>query len=161
MTEFFANNGCEHPKEELRKRILSDKREVLVRQCVTCGQITKQLKQAGVNMLLLPPYDPDLQSKWSAERSRERQEAWRKEQEEKSSQFWVSYSAYLRSEHWHVLRRIVLARDPLCQFCFKNSSVQVHHLSYEGFKKYGISFACECIGICLECHKKLHPGMDA
>lgn len=71
-------------------------------------------------------------------------------------QFWTEYNAYLNSEHWQHIRHQVLQRDELCQVCFRMDSTQAHHLSYASFKKYGMSFAIECIGVCSSCHDNLH-----
>jgi 5-methylcytosine-specific restriction endonuclease McrA len=65
---------------------------------------------------------------------------------------WLTFAAYLNSEHWHDVSRIVRQRDQTCQSCFQFPSEEAHHLSYDTFNKSGFSFPQECVGVCRECH---------
>jgi len=78
----------------------------------------------------------------------------------KTGDFWSDYDRYLQSSHWAELRQIVIKRDGnKCQNCFRTvliESAHVHHISYDGFKRTGKSFAFECVALCRKCHKEYH-----
>lgn len=153
MTDILAE--CLHPNIEIRRRTISNGTVVAAQQCLTCGASPKNVQKSSVKIDELPEYDYELRDQYQ----KKRQEGFRKRSRQNSDEFWAKYNAYLQSEHWRRLRRIVLDRDPMCQVCFSNRSIQVHHLSYDWFKKIGVSFACECVGICVECHENIHPDM--
>lgn len=132
---------------------------VVVRQCVVCGRSIGNVKKDQFDLSKLPEFDQSKVVAWSR-----KWDAWRNEERRlfdlKQNEWFVAYNQYLNSDHWRKLRQIVLARDPVCQHCFINRSQQVHHVSYEGYKKFGFSFATECAGLCASCHDLIH-GRDA
>lgn len=132
---------------------------VVTRQCTVCGRSLGNVKKDQHDITKLPHFSDVIAAEW-----RLKMDEWRKEQkrlfETKQNEWFVGYNKYLQSDHWQRLRRIVLSRDPACQRCFVNVSQQAHHISYEGYKKYGFSFAVECAGMCTPCHDLIH-GRDA
>lgn len=132
---------------------------MVVKQCLTCGRNLGNVKKDQFDISKLPQFDEGRYKEWSREWNE-----WRAEQQEKfktkESEWFVEYTKYLGSEHWRKLRQLVLRRDPICQRCFENPSQQAHHVSYEGYKKLGFSFAVECAGMCTPCHDLIH-GRDA
>lgn len=146
---------CQHPRQEKRRRTLVNGVTTVVMQCLDCGSQVRSLPKAGEIISKLPEFDHAIKE---TQRSLMTEE-WEKKRAEESARFWENYEAYLNSWHWKRVRQIVLERDPMCQVCFSLPSQQAHHLTYESFKRYGISFAVECVGVCVECHEnKLHGG---
>lgn len=70
-------------------------------------------------------------------------------------EWWAGYTAYLQSDHWRAVRRLVLRRDPVCQKCLLAGSEQAHHLTYATFNHHGFSFPAECVGVCVSCHEAI------
>lgn len=111
------------------------------------------------NVETLPEYDETISEKYYARMAQQREEqrlAFEKERTEKKSEWWVRYNNYLESEHWDRIRAIVLERDFWCLCCFKNQSVQAHHLDYGNYNRYGVTFPVDCIGVCESCHDFIH-----
>lgn len=121
-------------------------------QCLICGFSGGDMPSNTADKWQLSEFDESLQKKWFAESS----ELFRAEQERLSDEWWRKYSAYLGSPHWEAIRRRVLKRDAICQVCFGRPSEQAHHISYSSYSKWGISFAEECVGVCIPCHTELH-----
>jgi len=132
---------------------------VVTKQCLTCGRSLGNVKKDQFDISKLPQFDDVRYDNWSREFNEWRAEEQRKFKT-KESEWFLQYTKYLQSDHWQQLRRLVLSRDPICQRCFVNRSQQAHHVSYEGYKKYGFSFAVECAGMCTVCHDLIH-GRDA
>ena len=136
-------------------------------QCQRCGRGVRSVKKNGIDLDSLPQFDEDRKNVFQELRN----EAWQEErdrfakdlecfQEDSNREWWQTYSAYLHSRQWHVLRKKVLERDgDICQACLTRKATQVHHLSYDLFTKIGSSAAFECVAICYQCHVKIHPDM--
>lgn len=128
---------------------------VVVKQCLTCGRSLGNVKKDAFDLSSLPAFNQSTVDAW-----RRKMDEWSREQRRlfdlKQNEWFLHYNEYLRSNHWQKLRNFVLRRDPICQACFNRPSDQVHHVSYEGYKRFGISFPVECIGICIRCHDLLH-----
>lgn len=60
---------------------------------------------------------------------------------------------YLQTEHWKNKSKEIRTRDPICRICNKNSTDDVHHLTYENIYNEKDT---DLIGICRECHEKVH-----
>lgn len=151
--------SCTCPDWQHAWRLQSNNVVVVTKQCLKCGRNLGNVKKDQFDLTKLPKFDEELVGAW-----RLKGDQWRKEQqrlfEAKQNQWFKEYSEYLKSEHWYELRRLILKRDPICQRCFREQSRQAHHVSYEGYKKYGFSFAVECAGMCTPCHDLIH-GRDA
>lgn len=132
---------------------------VVAKQCSVCGRALGNVKKDQHDLTKLLPFDESKAKAWG-----EKWDAWRKEQQRlfelKQNEWFIGYNKYLNSLHWQKLRQVVLTRDPICQRCFVSRSQQAHHISYEGYKKFGFSFAVECAGLCTPCHDLIH-GRDA
>lgn len=69
------------------------------------------------------------------------------------------YAAYLQSPAWAVKRAKVLARcGGRCEGCGEAAKLEVHHLTYAHF---GAEFLFELVGLCAECHARIHPARNA
>ena len=146
---------CQHVRTEKRRRTLSNGVITVALQCLDCGSCLRSLPKAGEDVAAMLEFDPAIKTAYDQQWLAAAQVAT----EESSAEFWNRYQAYLLGPHWRQLRLIVLQRDPVCQVCFEERSVQAHHLSYESFRRYGFSFSTECVGVCYDCHfEVLHPG---
>lgn len=66
----------------------------------------------------------------------------------------IEYSKYLKSKEWRDKREDVLDRDGhRCIFCFSDSNLHVHHLTYANFKNEKLS---DLVTLCSACHKGEH-----
>ena len=66
----------------------------------------------------------------------------------------LPYNEYLKTDHWKSVRKDALKRSKYrCQLCNNNTSLQVHHRTYEnlGNEHYG-----DLIALCQTCHEKHH-----
>lgn len=63
----------------------------------------------------------------------------------------LEYAAYLQSQHWRTISRLVRERDGgRCVLCGSESRLHVHHRTYDGYP-YGESMSDLCT-LCEECH---------
>lgn len=149
---------CEHLKRKATRKVNSDGRTVVSLQCQECGS-SLAAKLSDYNIEELPPFDPDINQRYTDKTTAadiERRRQFAEDHANRTGPFWEPYKKYLLSSHWNLVRRAVLQRDPWCQKCFSQHASQAHHLSYETFKKHGFSFAHECVGVCEPCHKQIH-----
>lgn len=154
--------ACDHPEWEYRKRTKRNGVVVVAKQCLCCGSSMGEVKRSRFTLAELEELDG-----WDEELVQRRQseaaahlEKQRQLNEDRQSEWWVKYDQYLQSGHWKKLRAQVLRRDATCQLCFNLPPVQVHHISYDSYNKFGISFPQECCGVCLRCHDWLHQKGD-
>ena len=69
----------------------------------------------------------------------------------------IAYREYLSSPHWHRLRERRLREDfHSCTRCSAQSSLQVHHLTYD---RLGCERLTDLVTLCRACHQKEH-GRD-
>ena|SRR5688572_5365204 len=145
----------EHTVRKQRNNIV-----VVAKQCLHCGRSLGNVKKDQFDLSKLPEFSESRVESW-----RQKYDAWAAEQKKnfelKQGEWWVRYNQYLNGKHWPRLRAFVMRRDPTCQVCFNAPSEQVHHVSYEGYKKFGISFPVECVGVCMRCHDWLHKKVEA
>lgn len=64
-----------------------------------------------------------------------------------------SYKAYLASDLWIGIRRIVMEENPNCAICLRKST-QVHHMSYVRDVLVGTN-RTELKAVCFGCHRKI------
>lgn len=66
----------------------------------------------------------------------------------------VSYSAYLRTKHWNMLReKYFTLNKNICCWCGSVDYVQLHHLNYKNIGKESLD---DLVPLCKSCHKELH-----
>lgn len=61
---------------------------------------------------------------------------------------------YLASDEWRTKSRFILLRDKVCLICEKNTSQDVHHLTYKNLPFEDLEK--DLIGVCRKCHNKIH-----
>ena len=66
-----------------------------------------------------------------------------------------SYSDFLKSEYWSIIRKRVLARDKVCVICKSNNNLQVHHDTYKNHFREHCHLA-DLMVLCRNCHKEVH-----
>ena len=146
---------CLHPNQSPRLFTKSNGATSVRFQCEDCGAGLQEKSKSGFNIAELKPFDFDKRRLADEARfARYRSDADERKERERQ-EFFAAYNEYLITDHWESVRQIVLRRDPVCQVCFIKGSHQAHHLTYESFKAYGVSFAVECVGVCKPCHEKL------
>lgn len=155
--------SCQHPEFVLCKRIIANGALQYWRQCVECGTGTAVARNRLTPSELDTPHtwDDTLSTRYYAEASRRRTEAWNRKQQERieqenqtSREWWTAYNRYLQSPQWKERRQRVLERDNyLCQGCLTRRATQVHHLTYE---RVGNEMMFDLISICTPCHDALH-----
>ena len=156
MEEF---KECECSQWQYTARTKSNGVVVVSKQCLQCGASQGEVKKEKFDVPSLPKFDQARIDAWIAKKDRywaERKRQFQHEQETRSGEWWEAYKAYLKSDHWWEIRRQVLNRDPICQFCLKRPSVNAHHLTYASFKLFKRSFSIECVGACEPCHTRAH-----
>lgn len=66
----------------------------------------------------------------------------------------LPYAAYLRTEHWMIVREAALTRAMRrCQLCNSDRSLEVHHRTYE---RLGAERADDLTVLCSSCHELFH-----
>jgi len=149
---------CDHASKTITLRTIANGATCVVPQCDQCGTAFPSLPKAGHDLTKLPPFDPEKNEIWRGAIWLCRKAVLDADREDRKLDWWASYTVYLQSENWQHVRRIVLARDTVCQCCFRERSNEAHHLSYATFRKSGFSFPQECVGVCSRCHhEKIHP----
>lgn len=67
-----------------------------------------------------------------------------------------SYSEYLKSEHWKMMRQKRLAIDNYeCQICGAKNDLRVHHLRYGDWDNVD-----SLLTLCDKCHRDIHAFRD-
>jgi hypothetical protein len=72
--------------------------------------------------------------------------------------FFMTYSDYLKTDHWKLTRSNALLRNPECVFCDSATHLQVHHKTYS-HNDVSILFGEEpknLYVVCASCHRLLH-----
>lgn len=158
---------CQHTQANPTRFVQSNGVTVVVLQCEQCGANLGQRKKSNYDLASLPEFDVekrenvgDLRSKYHRDQWQAKQDEYERERRQKIGEWWDAYNHYLCSQQWQQLRRRVIARDGfLCQNCFRKVTVDnanVHHISYEGYKNTGQTFAFECVTLCRSCHDAYH-----
>lgn len=69
--------------------------------------------------------------------------------------FSKSFQSYYTTKTWQLRRKKVLERcDYVCEKCHKQYATDVHHITYERFRKERLS---DLLALCFDCHQKEHP----
>lgn len=155
--------GCEHKNLRATKRTISSGISIVFLQCQECGS-GRAGKKSEYKLDSLPDYDESIKNRYWEKTNAEykaKAEALEAEHLIRSGAWWDNYSQYLSSANWKMVRRAVLQRDVVCQRCFVNASTQAHHLSYATYDRFGFSFPAECVGVCKECHERIHRKTEA
>jgi hypothetical protein len=66
----------------------------------------------------------------------------------------IGYDEYLRSPEWKHKRSLVISREKnTCQGCGSKPIEEVHHSTYSHIKR---ELLFQLVGLCSECHRKVH-----
>lgn len=85
---------------------------------------------------------------------RERQEVYKKWEEEDRYLRTMPYAEYLKTEHWQEMRKYALKRAAYkCQVCNASGKMNVHHRTYE---RRGHEDIKDLTVLCEPCHRKHH-----
>ena len=153
---------CDHTA--IRLRTQSNGVQIYAIQCLDCGRQLRAVSKQSPEIIEMPnrlPFDTDLAPRWA-----ERQRAHREQQaqareharQEKTTEWWVQYNAYLKTTAWRWKRQAVLKRaNYWCEGCAGRPATQAHHLTYAHM---GDELLFELVAVCEDCHRRIHPEMD-
>ena len=148
---------CLHESTILTRRTKTNGAVCVAKQCTVCGASRGEVAKSQYNLDALPSFNEALNPNWRQEQYLAQKYQLDHERRTRTGEWWESYKKYLNSRHWERISKSVIQRDKYCQCCLLAPAEQSHHISYESFNKHGISFAVECVGVCIKCHDKLHP----
>lgn len=181
-TDYFVSVGCEsclqywkieeydscckEPQHKLSRLITSNGTVQVKKQCSNCGEVignalggyTKEQRES------FPEVDKTKREnytilKWDLIQAfhNKRRQLQQCLNDERQSQWWVQYKAYLNSNIWVDKRARALSRDKnICQGCLLNRATEVHHKSYEFVDFKGSEPLFDLVSLCNPCHEKLH-----
>jgi 5-methylcytosine-specific restriction endonuclease McrA len=161
--------SCDHKRTKVVRFTQRNGVAIVRCQCQRCGaQVGATLPKAQYNVEKLPEWDEVLKDKWWAARSERSSEIYEQQRVDENAEWFRQYNAYLESEHWRRIRKLVLTRDNYtCQGCFRkvapniypvDNRAEVHHQSYDAYNRLGYSFPFECVTLCHDCHRRYHGG---
>lgn len=158
---------CEHECSRLVRFTKSNGTTCIREQCSQCGANVRDIPKKGYDIDALPAWNHALREDWFQAQQKRRNELIEQQQaedeqerENRNAEWWRQYNQYLRSQHWHDMRKKVIERDgEVCQACLRNKATQVHHLSYALYQQLGRSAAFELVAICYSCHCAIHPQL--
>ena len=137
----------------------SSGRNNIVGQCSVCGRHNGNKKTEDAlryygDIRNVPLWNEELRKagyKANAEHHR-------KESEQRRTEWFKDYNAYLRTPEWREKSRMVRERSPTCQGCRKQPSEEAHHMHYDNV---GQEFLFELIALCRKCHDRFHERKRA
>lgn len=147
---------CQHLTQTPKRFKKSNGSIVVKFQCNNCGAGLLESPKSLHAVDQLEWFDYELRQAGEQRQFAEARQKWQEQSEQKSEEWWERYNLYLKSPNWRVVRSIVIERDQTCQMCFQEMSVEAHHLTYQSYNKFGITFPLECVGLCRRCHNELH-----
>lgn len=136
---------CDHPLVELRRFIMSNGSEHIVRQCQVCGRRTDGAfvpKALVWDVANLPLFDRSIQERY-AEAQVQSLSGLRPELRD----------SYYESDAWRAVRAARLLHDGFRCVCCGKQADQVHHLHYHTFREENMS---DLISVCRACHEAIH-----
>ncbi|RPJ39302.1 MAG: HNH endonuclease [Planctomycetaceae bacterium] len=144
---------CQHPRGEIRYKIIADGRKQIATQCLVCGVNTdgRWLPQAGIDMAQVRPWDNDLPAAYQRSQASVRNARIRSERLSRH----LEYEHYItESEQWWEIRTKVMRRDNhWCQACLDALATEVHHKTYDHLYR---EVLWELEAVCHTCHQRIH-----
>lgn len=150
---------CRHPTKELRRRRIKNG---IYFQCLDCGSSVGVAQSKNFATLNSPEWDTLLETKFENLRKSffDRVTAAAASEQKKKEEAWQSlYHRHvtLMSPLWKLLREKVKERClGVCEGCMDRPVEHVHHKTYDHL---GNELLFELVGLCVECHEKIHPHM--
>jgi len=151
---------CAHQKKKVRFKLASNNTKMFKLQCVRCGELfggwishhkiknKDDIEQIDINLR-----DNFTQTIYELKRALQD-----RAKDLNKIDFHEWYKDYLKSTEWREKRRLVLDRcNNICEGCMREVASEVHHLTYVNVGK---EFLFELIGICVDCHKRIHKEPD-
>ena len=141
----------------VRYRLASNNTKMFKKQCVRCGELTGGwISHCDIRIPeSIDPIDDDLRERYNKSKQELTNALNDLIRSIKKSEFFEGYNEYLSSKEWNEKRRLVLKRcNRICEGCGMYGASQAHHLSYDHI---GNEFLFELVGLCLDCHKRIHP----
>lgn len=156
----FSYLKCECDRTAIRLRTQSNGVQIYALQCLDCGRQIRAVSKNAPEVVEMPnrlPFDTELAVTWRARESALRQQsadARANERQQKSSEWWAQYDAYLQTTAWRQKRQAVMARaNNWCEGCRARNATQVHHTTYAHVFN---EFLFELVAVCDTCHQRIH-----
>lgn len=133
---------------ELRRRVLANRSEQIVFQCLTCGRsATNPIARCLVSKPNdLPEWDEGLSEQFDGQKHQQHLQ--------QKTEWFREHNAYLKSDKWRMKRRKVLERcHGICEGCMDAPVEHVHHLNYNHWQD---ELLFELVGLCEPCHERAH-----
>jgi hypothetical protein len=157
-TEF----DCTHSYVKVAVKIASNGTKQYYRQCQRCGAKLegpiKHDKLTIADLKTVVPINDELQRSWWECRAARAKELHDEARQTESAAWWRDYNSYLKTPKWRLKSRTVIERDVICQACLSRPAIQAHHKTYE---HVGDEPLFDLVGVCLQCHAKLHAKNEA
>jgi 5-methylcytosine-specific restriction endonuclease McrA len=161
---------CSVPVLAPHKLITSNDSIQVRNQCFNCGFVEGQSLGGFTPQQreMLPEVDKlkrdsrdqaliDIRSDFNSQIRSLRQARQDKERNEKNTEWWNNYNAYLASPEWKAKRELVWKRDNYkCQACLTGRAQQVHHKTYGNVDFKGNEPCFDLVSICKPCHDLIH-----
>jgi hypothetical protein len=152
---------CEHASQVLTVKECADGRPMYRRQCLRCGQATTgAIAKASLSepqRAAAVPFDDDLKRLWWERRAARYDELRQAARADELEDWRRDADAYKRSARWQLLRSKVLKRAAnVCEGCGDRRAVEVHHLTYERWRR---EMLFDLVALCSACHGSIH-GLD-
>ena len=152
---------CQHERTEIRCRLASNGSKMFKPQCLRCGEVigSKWLPHSEVpNIETAPPIDDEFRRFNIDLKSDLQKELRTMIAEIEREAFFGEYDEYLKSPEWRHRRVLVIERcNGRCEGCREHPVDEVHHLTY---KHYRNEFLFELVGLCKDCHLRIHPNKE-
>lgn len=160
----YSYLSCDCDRTAVRIRTQSNGVQIYALQCLDCGRQIRAVSKNAPEILEMPnriPFDEALKEHWRQrvqEHTHAQVQERERQQQERTTEWWQQYTAYLETTAWQLKRQAVLTRaNNWCEGCGKRQATQVHHTTY---KHVFDEFLFELVAVCEFCHRRIHPEMD-
>ena len=152
---------CKHERSEIRFRLACNGSKMFKPQCLRCGEVigSKWIPHSEVPDIENATKIDDDFRRFNIDLKFDLQKELRAMITEiNQEEFLGEYDEYLKSPEWRHRRVLVIERcNGRCEGCRERSVDEVHHLTY---KHYRNEFLFELVGLCKECHSRIHPDKE-
>lgn len=155
--------ACQHHATKARLKTYDRAGTRAMLQCLDCGQKASNfISTAGVTEKWDDELEQRVRSDYEAAMSEWRQrklDAVETARDRVSLEWWDSYDRYRKTAVWAIKRELVFERcGGVCEACGQRRAEHVHHVRYPDV--WGHEMLWDLRGVCVPCHKIIHPHME-